>query len=323
MAGHPAPPNATRRALAPAAKPKPQRQRWGIVASGLLWLCSAGAATTPPAEAAEPQNSNIDAPLFYQLLIGEIELRAGEAGTAYEVLLDAARRTKDELLFRRAMEVALQARAGDQALAATKAWRASRPESTEAMRYQIQLLMVLNRVPDVAEPLRSWLAAIAPAERPGLISSLPRLLARAEDRTQAATLLEGLLAPYRDAAPTRTAARVALGRVWLSASQPAKALELARSAQADEPDAPGPALLALDLMPVAAKDTASGPDGRSDGEGLHRQRQSRQCGAAGLCARAHPGPALPPTRSPSSRAPRARSPRSGPPGCRWPRCGWS
>ena len=34
----------------------------------------------------------MDDRLFYQLLIGEMELRSGQPGTAYEVILDAARR---------------------------------------------------------------------------------------------------------------------------------------------------------------------------------------------------------------------------------------
>ena len=51
----------------------------------------AAAAAAPAVE-----NSSLDAPLFYQLLLGEIELRNGEAGTAYQLMLDAARRTRDE-----------------------------------------------------------------------------------------------------------------------------------------------------------------------------------------------------------------------------------
>ena len=81
------------------------------------------AAAASAAEAAEPENSRIDAPLFYQLLIGEIEFSAGRAGNGYEVMLDAARRTRDEQLFRRATEMALRSRSGDQALAAVRAWR--------------------------------------------------------------------------------------------------------------------------------------------------------------------------------------------------------
>jgi hypothetical protein len=60
----------------------------------------------------EPENSSLDAPLFYQLLIGEIELSEGHPGSAYEVVFDAAKRTRDEALFRRAVDIALQGRAG-------------------------------------------------------------------------------------------------------------------------------------------------------------------------------------------------------------------
>ncbi len=63
-------------------------------------------------------------------------------------------------------------------------------------------------------------------------------------------MLEQWLAPYREAPATRTAVRVALGRMWLAASEPAKALQLARQAAADDAAAPGPMLLAIELMPV-------------------------------------------------------------------------
>jgi len=119
-----------------------------------LVALSIGAA---PAAAAEPpaskvENSNLDASLFYQLLLSEIELRSDQAGTAYQRMLDAARRSKDEQLFRRATEMALQARAGDQALSAVLAWRQALPDSADALRYQIQILIALNRIGDAEEP---------------------------------------------------------------------------------------------------------------------------------------------------------------------------
>ena len=52
---------------------------------------------------------------------------AVEVSAPDALLLDAARRSKDEQLFRRATDIALQARAGDQALSAAKAWRAPSP----------------------------------------------------------------------------------------------------------------------------------------------------------------------------------------------------
>ena len=136
--------------------------------------------------------------LLYQLLIGEMSLSAGNAGTAYDWILDAARRTRDEALFRRAVDIALQARAGEQALAATRAWRLARPESLDALRLQLQILLLLNRNDDIAEPLKALLALTPPADRPGLILSLPRFLQRASDPRQIAGILEDALAPYRD-----------------------------------------------------------------------------------------------------------------------------
>ena len=111
------------------------------VAAALVALASlTGARAATP----EP-NSALDAQLFYQLLIGEIELRSGEPGTAFQVMLDAARRTKDEQLFRRSVEIALQTRAGDSALAAARSWRAALPASADAHRYLVQILVALNR----------------------------------------------------------------------------------------------------------------------------------------------------------------------------------
>ena len=197
-----------------------------------------------------PENSTLDAPLFYQLLIGELELSAGRAGSAYEVVLDAARRTRDEALFKRAVDIALQSRSGDQALEAARAWRQAAPDALDARRYQLQILIALNRLEEAAEPLKSWIAQSSPDQRNALIAATPRLLARANDRKQAATLLEQWLAPYRDAPATRTTARVALGRAWMAASEPGKALQLAQQAAADEPDSPAAVLLAVDLMPI-------------------------------------------------------------------------
>ena len=99
----------------------------GLLAAPLLSLAQTPAAPAPAAPAtaeAPPENSDMDGRLFFQLIIGEMALSQGDAGTAYDWLLDAARRTKDEGLFRRTVDIALQARAGDQALAASRAWRA-------------------------------------------------------------------------------------------------------------------------------------------------------------------------------------------------------
>lgn len=193
-------------------------------------------------------NSTLDAPLFYQLLIGEMELRGGQAGTAFEVILDAARRTRDEALFKRAVDVALQSRAGEQALSASRAWRSAWPESLDALRLQLQILLALNRTSEISEPLRSLLRLTADNERALLISALPRFLQRSSDPKLLATSIDEALKPYNAAPLTRVASRVASGRAWLNAGDADRALALSIEAQGLEPAAPGPALLALDLM---------------------------------------------------------------------------
>lgn len=208
------------------------------------------AASAPAQVPAPPRNSTLDAPLFYQLLIGELELSAGRAGNAYEIILDAARRHGDDALYERATEIALKAHAGEQALAAARAWRSAKPRAVSAMRYETQILLALNRADEAAEPLAAWLAALPVVERPALIANLPRLLQRMSDRRQALALVERLVAPYKEASETRTACRVALGRARLGAGDTEIALTMAAEAAAADPASAAPPLLALEMLPA-------------------------------------------------------------------------
>ena len=203
------------------------------------------------ASAAEPTRSALDALLFYQLLIGEIEARQGQPGVAFEVLMDAARRTRQEQVFRRAAELALQARSADRALAAVRAWRQALPDSLEAVRLQLQILSALNRPGDAAEPLKFLLARSPESERSGLIASLPRFFQQAADPKAVASMLETVLQPHLQAESTRVAAGVALGRAWLRAGDAPRAFTLVRRAHSQDSTAVGPVLAALDLMPRA------------------------------------------------------------------------
>lgn len=214
-----------------------------------LLLVSTACAQDAQAAPEKIQNSALNGPLFQQLLIGEIELREGDLGTAYQLILDAARRTKDEQLFRRATEIALQGRAGDEAMVAVKAWRLAIPDSPDALRYEVQLLVQLNRTAEVVEPLQTLVKATPAAQRPALIDAVPRLLVRSSNRNQAAQIIEQVLLPYADAPETRVAARVAIGQGWLAAINGEKALALAQSAHEMDRGAEAPAGLALQMMP--------------------------------------------------------------------------
>ena len=203
----------------------------------------------PPVE-----NSQLDSALFYQLLIGQLELTSGELGGAYQIILDAARRHANEQLFRLASDVALQGRAGDQALVSIKAWRLALPESVEAMRYEVQLMVALKRPADTLEPLQALINLTPAPQRPGIITAVPLIFAQAVDRPATARLIEKILRPYVNSPSTSTAARLAIGNGWLLALDNAKAFEIARSTHSQEPTAEGPPTLALQLTPSTDAD---------------------------------------------------------------------
>lgn len=240
--------------------------------------------TTPP-----PTPSRLDAPLFYQLLIGELELRNGEPATAYAVLLDAARRTRDESLFERAMEIALRAQAGNEALTAANAWRQAHPQSLPAVQAQVRILLALNRLAALGEPLRRMIELTPEAERAGAIAALPRLFRRHPDARGALQLQQSILIPLAESDATRVPAQLALARALMQAGQQAAALALARDVALRQPEAPGPALLALEMLEQA-------PEAQTLLQDYLKQPKAeplvRQGYAQWLAARQRPGQAL-------------------------------
>ena len=217
---------------------------------------AAPAAPTPPATAAsaapttpeEPAtHSAMDAPLFYQLLIGEIELQGGQPGVAYQVLLDAAERTADEALFKRVVNIAIQARAGDQALRAARSWAEAVPTSTDALQSVVQLLALMNKPAEVAQPL-STLLRIAPApQRPGYVLALPRLFQRAPDPKAVLAALRPVLQAQPEA--LKPQALYVEAKLSLNAGENARALALTRELSQALPDNDDAMQLAVDLMP--------------------------------------------------------------------------
>ena len=211
------------------------------------------AAAQPNAPAASrirpPAASSLDGELFYQVLIGEMTLRNGDAPAGFALILDAARKTGDANLYQRAADIALQSRSGDAALQAARAWRQAQPASREANRYVLQILVALNRLTETVDHLKADVQLAAPAERTQAISSLPRFFARVGDKKLAAELFEQALATeLKTSTPEGSAAWVAAGRMRLAAGDLPGALTAAERGQAISSLAEAPALLALELM---------------------------------------------------------------------------
>ena len=119
-----------------------------------LLLVTAMAAPAAWAQADAPINSELGSSLMYELLLAEISAQNGDASSAYQLMLDAAQKGRSDQLFERAVEIALRARAGESALQAALSWTQSAPSSKDANRYLLQILVGLNKLPDMVEPIK-------------------------------------------------------------------------------------------------------------------------------------------------------------------------
>ena len=88
----------------------------------------------------------MDAETFYKILLAELNLLDEEPRIGFALMLDSARKTKDALLFERAITIALQARSGESALSAARAWLLAIPTSIDAARYMVQISVSMNRL---------------------------------------------------------------------------------------------------------------------------------------------------------------------------------
>lgn len=202
-----------------------------------------------PAQAADPPaQTTLDAELFYELLLGELNARGEEPSAGYSLILDAARKTNDPALYQRAVELAFQSRSGDAALQAARAWKDAHPTSREANRYVLQILIALNRVGESAQALQTEIELADPEDRDATLSLIPRNYARVSDKKLAAAVVEQVLAEYLRQPETAGAAWTAVGRMRLAAGDRKAAIDAAERAQAASPRAEGPVLLALELM---------------------------------------------------------------------------
>jgi tetratricopeptide (TPR) repeat protein len=206
-------------------------------------VASAKAESEPDA-----QPSALTADLFYEILMGEMTTRSGDPGSGYALVLDAARRLRDGKLFQRAVEIALQSRSGDAALAAARAWQETLPTSRDARRIELQILIALNRISETVEPLRAEVAATSQIERPLLMAVIARNYSRAADKKLAASVVEQALSDELKNPASGGLAWATVGRLRLNAGDATGALEAARQGQEIDPASDAPAALALEMI---------------------------------------------------------------------------
>lgn len=216
----------------------------------VLSTCIAGAwaqSTAPQAES-KPIASALDASLFYQILLGELNVREGSPGAGFSLLLDAARKTRDPALFQRAVDIALKARSGESALQAAQSWKRELPQATEPNRFILQILLALNRADEAGQALAVSLNDLPASEHAGAIASVPRMFASLQDKKRAADVVEKALAKFTGQGLTAATAWTTIGRMRRDAGQEDMAIQAALKAHAADKSSAGHLVLGMSLM---------------------------------------------------------------------------
>ena len=196
--------------------------------------------------------------LLFQLLAADLAAQRGDVGSAWSTYMSVARQTRDPRIARRAAEVAIGARALDEAVQSAQLWRELAPDSRAAAAMVETLWLSAGRLKD-AEPVLAERLARARAEGtlPAAYTQLQRALQRVQDRAGAWQMIQRLSAPDLNVA----AARLARAQFAAAADDtPAAALE-AREAMRLAPDDE-------DAVVAAARATHALPEGKADALGM-------------------------------------------------------
>ena len=232
----------------------PRMKSWLRPAVLTLCLLTGAARAAEPVATSDtpPANSALDAVLFYQLLLGELNVRQGSPGAGFSLILDAARKTRDPALFQRAVDIALQARSGDAALQAAQTWKRELPDAREPSRYTLQILLALNRIEDAGQALANSIDELPEDEKQGAIISIPRVFARVNDKALAARVVEKALRHSLTQKKLQATAWTTIGRMHRDAQQMPQAIEAAIKGHDLDPQAQGPLILGLSLLPTGS-----------------------------------------------------------------------
>lgn len=214
-----------------------------------LWAQSMPTASAQSTSAPTIVNSNLNGNLFYQLLIAELELGNGQIGIAYSLVLNAARKESNEELFKRAVEIAVRAQAGNDALTAVQAWRKALPQSLDAVRSELQILLALNRIDSMGDTLSALIELTSETQRSELIISIARLFERSPNPAQATAFVEKLLAPYAQQLSTQTAVQLTMARMYLQERKTHLCLQIITQVLKKNPSSTVAAILAAELLP--------------------------------------------------------------------------
>lgn len=205
------------------------------------------AAPAAPAPAAEDTLGRA----VFQVLVGEFALQRGDIKLSHEAWSDLAIRTRDPQVLARATEVASFARQYDTALELSKLWLEIEPDSSKARQAQSSLLVMTNRLEDLAPQLAQLLTQ-EPANIGGNLLQLNRLLARQNDKKAVQRLVDRVAAPYE----SMPEAHFAMSQAASNAGDNARALDEIEKALQQRPDWETAALIRAQFLAQQSPSTA-------------------------------------------------------------------
>jgi tetratricopeptide (TPR) repeat protein len=198
-----------------------------IVAAGGLSVAGCAAI----AQTKDIPSGELNEPMLYEFLLGEIALQRGDFGLAARTFLDLARRTRDPRVARRAVEAANQARLPALALEAARAWQELDPASMQALQV-VASLLIANKRPEEALPYLERLLGTEGANVESGYMQLNRMLAASPDKAANLRLVRRLAAKH----PQLPQAQIAVAQACLAANDDECALAAVRRAAASRPD---------------------------------------------------------------------------------------
>ncbi|HET7776163.1 MAG TPA: tetratricopeptide repeat protein [Azospira sp.] len=183
----------------------------------------------------------------YQVLLAEIALRRGYGELALSIYAELALRSRDPQVLSRAVEVAGYGRRLDLGYELAQLWVETEPDSVVARQTLVGVMIVLNRLNEVAPHL----TVLLEQDKDNLgdnLSRLHRMFARQQDKGAVLRLVERVTAPYL----TMAEAHYALAQAALGVGDRPRALESIHKAEELRPEWELPVLLEAQVVAADA-----------------------------------------------------------------------
>jgi len=207
---------------------------------------------TALAQTKDIPSGDLNEPMLYEFLLGEIAVQRGDNGLAAQTFLDLARRTRDPRVARRAVEVANQARMPELALDAARLWYELDSASTQSLQVLAALLVANKRAEEAVPYLEKLLVSEGVNAENGFMQ-LNRMLASNPDKAANLRVVRRLATKY----PQLPQAHFAISQAAYAAGDEEAALTSIRRAKALRPDWELAVLLEAQILQRRSPGTAA------------------------------------------------------------------